>query len=64
MIKVVIWVTVHCEMQVGGWTEVYGNILSFATVRGAAHEVPYSQPARSLVLFKSFLESSPLPEML
>lgn len=50
--------------QVGGWTEAYGNILSFATVRGAAHEVPYSQPARSLVLFKSFLESRPLPEML
>ncbi|XP_021716086.1 serine carboxypeptidase-like 45 isoform X1 [Chenopodium quinoa] len=50
--------------QVGGWTESYGNILTFATVRGAAHEVPYSQPARSLVLFKSFLESRPLPQML
>ncbi|CAL0305209.1 unnamed protein product [Lupinus luteus] len=49
--------------QVGGWTQVYGNILSFATVRGAAHEVPFSQPARSLVLFKSFLEGRPLPEI-
>ncbi|KAE9604242.1 putative carboxypeptidase D [Lupinus albus] len=48
--------------QVGGWTQVYGNILSFATVRGAAHEVPFSQPERSLVLFKSFLEGRPLPE--
>ncbi|KAJ8449518.1 hypothetical protein Cgig2_005540 [Carnegiea gigantea] len=50
--------------QVGGWTEVYGNILSFATVRGASHEVPFSQPERSLVLFKSFLETTPLPDML
>ncbi|OIW19930.1 hypothetical protein TanjilG_30844 [Lupinus angustifolius] len=49
--------------QVGGWTQVYGNILSFATVRGAAHEVPFSQPERSLVLFKSFLEGRPLPEI-
>nr|KYP49010.1 Serine carboxypeptidase-like 45 [Cajanus cajan] len=48
--------------QVGGWTQVYGNILSFATVRGASHEVPFSQPQRSLVLFKSFLEDKPLPE--
>ncbi|XP_045799036.1 serine carboxypeptidase-like 45 [Trifolium pratense] len=48
--------------QVGGWTQVYGNILSFATVRGASHEAPFSQPERSLVLFKSFLEGRPLPE--
>ncbi|KAL0364389.1 UNVERIFIED_CONTAM: Serine carboxypeptidase-like 45 [Sesamum angustifolium] len=49
-------------MQVGGWTQVYGNILSFATVRGASHEAPFSQPERSLVLFKAFLEGRPLPE--
>ncbi|KAK1360031.1 Carboxypeptidase [Heracleum sosnowskyi] len=48
--------------QVGGWTQVYGNILSYATVRGAAHEVPFSQPERSLLLFKSFLKNRPLPE--
>ncbi|KAL4277904.1 hypothetical protein GQ457_03G006900 [Hibiscus cannabinus] len=48
--------------QVGGWTQVYGNILSFATVRGASHEAPFSQPERSLVLFKAFLEGQPLPE--
>ncbi|KAL0722263.1 hypothetical protein Bca4012_036862 [Brassica carinata] len=48
--------------QVGGWTQVYGNVLAFATVRGAAHEVPFSQPERSLVLFKAFLGGSPLPE--
>ncbi|KAK4413550.1 Serine carboxypeptidase-like 45 [Sesamum alatum] len=50
------------RMQVGGWTQVYGNILSFATVRGASHEAPFSQPERSLVLFKAFLEGRPLPE--
>lgn len=49
--------------QVGGWTQVYGNILSFATIRGASHEAPFSQPERSLVLFKSFLQGMPLPEM-
>ncbi|KAH9709862.1 serine carboxypeptidase-like 45 [Citrus sinensis] len=48
--------------QVGGWTQVYGNILSFATIRGASHEAPFSQPERSLVLFKAFLDSRPLPE--
>ncbi|KAK8587509.1 hypothetical protein V6N12_021997 [Hibiscus sabdariffa] len=49
--------------QVGGWTQVYGNILSFATIRGAAHEAPFSQPQRSLMLFKSFLQGKPLPEV-
>ncbi|KAG6747265.1 hypothetical protein POTOM_049661 [Populus tomentosa] len=48
--------------QVGGWTQVYGNILSFATIRGASHEAPFSQPERSLMLFKSFLEGKHLPE--
>jgi len=49
-------------LQVGGWTQVYGNILSFATIRGASHEAPFSQPERSLVLFKAFLGGQPLPE--
>ncbi|XVF66714.1 hypothetical protein PTKIN_Ptkin10aG0059900 [Pterospermum kingtungense] len=48
--------------QVGGWTQAYGDILSFATIRGASHEAPFSQPERSLVLFKAFLEGRPLPE--
>ncbi|XP_057870486.1 serine carboxypeptidase-like 46 isoform X1 [Cryptomeria japonica] len=47
--------------QVAGWTQVYSNILTFATVRGAAHEVPFSQPERSLVLLKAFLSAQPLP---
>ncbi|OAY30623.1 serine carboxypeptidase-like 45 isoform X2 [Manihot esculenta] len=49
--------------QVGGWTQVYGDVLSFATIRGASHEVPYSQPERSLVLFKSFLKGQHLSEV-
>lgn len=50
------------KQQVGGWTQVYGDILSFATIRGASHEAPFSQPERSLVLFKSFIEGKPLPQ--
>ncbi|XP_057506247.1 serine carboxypeptidase-like 45 [Actinidia eriantha] len=48
--------------QVGGWTQVYGDLLSFATIRGAAHEAPFSQPERSLVLFNAFLGGKTLPE--
>ncbi|XP_042481615.1 serine carboxypeptidase-like 45 isoform X2 [Macadamia integrifolia] len=48
--------------QVGGWMQVYGNILSFATIRGASHKAPFSQPERSLVLFNAFLKGKPLPE--
>ncbi|XP_015897984.3 serine carboxypeptidase-like 45 isoform X1 [Ziziphus jujuba] len=48
--------------QVGGWTQVYGSSLSFASIRGASHLAPATQPERSLVLFKSFLEGKPLPE--
>ncbi|KAI3984994.1 hypothetical protein MKX01_004762, partial [Papaver californicum] len=52
--------TVH-----GCWMDSsYGNVLSFATIRGASHEAPFSQPERSLVLFKAFSEGRPLPEVL
>ncbi|XP_052172373.1 serine carboxypeptidase-like 45 isoform X2 [Diospyros lotus] len=47
--------------QVAGWTQVYGDILTFATVRGGAHEAPFSQPERSLALFYAFLAAKPLP---
>ncbi|XP_030518738.1 serine carboxypeptidase-like 45 [Rhodamnia argentea] len=50
------------QRQVAGWTQVYGDILSYATIRGASHEAPYSSPERSLVLFSSFLGGRPLPE--
>ncbi|PON57296.1 Serine carboxypeptidase-like [Trema orientale] len=47
--------------QVGGWVQVYGNTLSYAAIRGASHATPITQPARSLVLFNSFLADKPLP---
>ncbi|KAK4412820.1 Serine carboxypeptidase-like 45 [Sesamum alatum] len=47
--------------QVAGWTISYGEFLSFATIRGASHEAPFSQPERSLVLFSSFVGGKPLP---
>ncbi|XP_028757600.1 serine carboxypeptidase-like 42 [Neltuma alba] len=47
--------------QVGGWATEYGNLLTFATVRGAAHMVPYAQPSRSLHLFSSFVRGRRLP---
>lgn len=46
--------------QVGGWTQVYGP-LSYATVRGAAHMVPFTSPSRALTLFQSFLEGTSMP---
>ncbi|KAG5045692.1 hypothetical protein AAZV13_06G111800 [Glycine max] len=47
--------------QVGGWVTEYGNLLTFATVRGAAHMVPYAQPSRALHLFSSFVHGRRLP---
>ncbi|CAN0912230.1 Serine carboxypeptidase 24 [Linum grandiflorum] len=46
--------------QVGGWTEEYEG-LTFATVRGAGHEVPLFQPRRAFILFRSFLAGKRLP---
>ncbi|XP_030455636.1 serine carboxypeptidase-like 46 isoform X2 [Syzygium oleosum] len=59
------------KMQVGGWTQSFGTSrkgknathLTFATVRGAAHEVPYTSPSQALTLFKAFLEGSSLPKV-
>ncbi|KAL0340267.1 UNVERIFIED_CONTAM: Serine carboxypeptidase 24 [Sesamum radiatum] len=47
--------------QVGGWTEVYDG-LTFATVRGAGHEVPLIQPRRGFILFRTFLSGNDLPK--
>ncbi|XP_022766311.1 serine carboxypeptidase-like 42 isoform X2 [Durio zibethinus] len=49
------------KRQVGGWVTEYGNLLTFATVRGAAHMVPYAQPSRALHLFTSFVRGRRLP---
>ncbi|XP_004515138.1 serine carboxypeptidase-like 42 [Cicer arietinum] len=47
--------------QAGGWVTEYGNLLTFATVRGAGHMVPYAQPSRALHLFSSFVGGKRLP---
>ncbi|KAL0682159.1 hypothetical protein Bca4012_049006 [Brassica carinata] len=46
---------------VGGWVTEYGELLTFATVRGAAHMVPYAQPSRALHLFSGFVRGRRLP---
>lgn len=47
--------------EVGGYTQVYKGGLTFATVRGAGHQVPSYQPARALSLVNHFLHGIPLP---
>ncbi|KAM5548223.1 serine carboxypeptidase 24 [Rosa sericea] len=54
------WYPWYTGGQVGGWTEVY-NGLTFATIRGAGHEVPQHKPKRAFVLFQSFLAGKQLP---
>ncbi|XP_059449882.1 serine carboxypeptidase-like 25 [Corylus avellana] len=53
------WYPWYVKKQVGGWTEVYEG-LTFATVRGAGHEVPLFKPRVALELFKAFLRGLPL----
>lgn len=55
------WYPWYSRRQVGGWTEVYEG-LTFATIRGAGHEVPLFQPKRAFQLFQSFLSGNPLPK--
>ncbi|KAK1326993.1 Serine carboxypeptidase-like 35 [Acorus calamus] len=47
--------------QVGGWTEDYEGGLTFATVRGAGHQVPVLAPSQALSLVSHFLSGKPLP---
>ncbi|XVF58199.1 hypothetical protein PTKIN_Ptkin07bG0044800 [Pterospermum kingtungense] len=61
--------TWYDQKQVGGWTQSFGatkggknvTYLTFATVRGAAHEVPFTSPSQALTLFNSFVNGIPLP---
>ncbi|KAK3017292.1 hypothetical protein RJ639_006396 [Escallonia herrerae] len=48
--------------EVGGFTQVYEGDLTFATVRGAGHQVPSYQPRRGLSLVMHFLAGTPLPD--
>ncbi|XP_071742188.1 serine carboxypeptidase 24-like isoform X3 [Rutidosis leptorrhynchoides] len=55
------WYPWYSKGQVAGWTEVYEG-LTFATVRGAGHEVPLFQPKRAFLLFQRFLAGKNLPK--
>nr|CAB3451344.1 unnamed protein product [Digitaria exilis] len=55
------WYPWYSAGQVGGWSEVYEG-LTFASVRGAGHEVPLFQPRRAFRMFQSFLAGAPLPK--
>lgn len=55
------WYPWYVKKQVGGWTEVYEG-LTFATVRGAGHEVPMFKPRAALALFRAFIRGEPLPK--
>ncbi|XP_011000406.1 PREDICTED: serine carboxypeptidase-like 45 [Populus euphratica] len=50
--------------QVAGCAQVHDDVLSFATIRGASHGAPFSQPKRSIVLFNAFLGGKQLPQAL
>ncbi|KAF9604092.1 hypothetical protein IFM89_002767 [Coptis chinensis] len=57
------------KKQIGGWAQSFSGLkdgknvtyLTYATVRGAAHEVPFTSPSQGLTLFQSFLNGYPLP---
>jgi serine carboxypeptidase-like clade 2 len=56
------WRAWYEDGQVGGWTEEYAG-LTFASVRGAGHEVPLHKPKQALTLIKSFLRGTSMPTM-
>ncbi|XP_043715229.1 serine carboxypeptidase-like 35 [Telopea speciosissima] len=47
--------------QVAGWVVTYEGGLTFATVRGAGHQVPVLKPDQALFLFSNFLSAKTLP---
>lgn len=55
------WHAWFIKGEVGGYTQVYEGNLTFATVRGAGHQVPSFQPLRALALISHFLAGTPLP---
>ncbi|XP_022725819.1 serine carboxypeptidase-like 35 isoform X1 [Durio zibethinus] len=55
------WRAWFYKSQVAGWVETYEGGLTFATVRGAGHQVPVFAPDQSLSLFTHFLTADTLP---
>ncbi|KAL0353113.1 UNVERIFIED_CONTAM: Serine carboxypeptidase-like 31 [Sesamum angustifolium] len=54
------WRPWYHQKQVGGWIQEYYG-LTFATFRGAGHDVPTFKPSESLAFFASFLAGESLP---
>ncbi|KAG7576479.1 Peptidase S10 serine carboxypeptidase [Arabidopsis thaliana x Arabidopsis arenosa] len=54
------WYPWYDHGKVGGWSQVYKG-LTLVTVAGAGHEVPLHRPRQAFILFRSFLESKPMP---
>uniref|UniRef100_A0A1D1ZBJ3 Carboxypeptidase n=1 Tax=Anthurium amnicola TaxID=1678845 RepID=A0A1D1ZBJ3_9ARAE len=55
------WRAWYHKRQVAGWVVEYREGLTFATLRGAGHQVPVFVPDRSLSLLSHFLAGNPLP---
>ncbi|KAH6765875.1 serine carboxypeptidase-like 40 [Perilla frutescens var. hirtella] len=55
------WLPWYFDNEIGGYRQVYEGNLTFATVRGAGHQVPTYQPARALFLINHFLSGKDLP---
>ena len=55
------WYPWFVDREVGGYAQKYKGDLTFATVRGAGHQVPSYQPLRALSLISHFLSGKPLP---
>lgn len=55
------WYAWYIKNEVAGYTVAYKGNLTFATVRGAGHEVPSYQPRRALALVESFLKGKQHP---
>ncbi|CDP16356.1 unnamed protein product [Coffea canephora] len=56
------WRPWYRDGEVGGYVQDYKNNLTFATVRGAGHQVPSYKPDRGLSLVSNFVTGTPLPE--
>ncbi|XP_043693844.1 serine carboxypeptidase-like 40 [Telopea speciosissima] len=56
------WYPWFVNDEVGGYTFVYKGDLTFATVRGAGHQVPSYQPVKGLALIQHFLSGKNLPD--
>lgn len=54
------WYPWYDHGKVGGWSQVYKG-LTLVTIAGAGHEVPLHRPREALILFRHFLQNTPMP---